>query len=100
VCAKGLVYIPNAFTPNNDRRNDVFYVKGRGIRAIKLMQVFNRWGEVVYETANVNIEDPTKGWDGNYKGRQAESAAYIYNIELICDTGEVFSRKGTITLIR
>ncbi|MBX3258057.1 MAG: PKD domain-containing protein [Chitinophagaceae bacterium] len=100
VCAQGLVYIPNAFTPNRDNRNDIFYVKGKGIRAIKSMRVFNRWGEVVFETANVNIEDPAKGWDGSYKGREAESAAYIYYIELICDTGEIFSRKGTVTLIR
>ncbi|MBX2925806.1 MAG: PKD domain-containing protein [Chitinophagaceae bacterium] len=100
VCAKGLVYIPNAFTPNNDRHNDIFYVKGKGIRAIKSMRVFNRWGEVVFEAANINIEDPAKGWDGTHKGREAESAAYMYYIELICDTGEIFSRKGTITLIR
>lgn len=100
VCAKGFVYIPNAFTPNNDKKNDVFYVKGRGIRSVKSMRVFNRWGEVVFETANVEIDDITKGWNGMYKGREAESAAYVYFIELICDTGEIFSRKGTVTLIR
>ncbi len=100
VCAKGLVYIPNAFTPNHDRLNDVFYVKGRGIRSIKSMRVFNRWGQVVFETAGVEINDISKGWDGTYKGRDAESATYVYYIELICDTGEVFARKGTITLIR
>lgn len=100
VCEKSFVYIPNAFTPNNDHRNDVFYVKGKGIRAIKSMRVFNRWGEVVFETVNVNIEDSQKGWDGSYKGRPAETAAYIYAVELICDTGEIFIRKGTVTLIR
>lgn len=100
VCAQGLVYIPNAFSPNNDRLNDVFYVKGRGIRSIKSMRVFNRWGELVFETANAEIDDITKGWDGRHKGKDAESATYVYYVELICDTGEIFTRKGTVTLIR
>lgn len=100
VCAKSLVYIPNAFTPNNDQKNDVFYVKGRGIRAIKSMRIFNRWGQVVFETANVEIDDASKGWDGKFKGYDAEPAAYIYFVELICDTGEIFGNKGTVTLIR
>ncbi|MBS1748592.1 MAG: PKD domain-containing protein [Bacteroidetes bacterium] len=100
ICAQGRVYIPNAFTPNGDRQNDIFYVKGKGIRSIKSMRVFNRWGEVVFQTFNCNIEDASKGWDGMYKDRMAEGATYVYYIEFICDTGEIFTRKGTITLIR
>lgn len=100
ICAQTRVYIPNAFTPDGDRRNDIFYVKGKGIRSIKSMRVYNRWGQVVYETFNANIEDPLRGWDGNYNGRQGEGAVYVYYIEFICDTGEVFAKKGTITLIR
>ncbi len=100
ICAQGRVFIPNAFTPNGDHLNDVFYVKGRGIRSIKSMRVYNRWGEVVFQTFNSNIEDATRGWNGMYKDRMAEGATYVYYIEFICDTGEIFSRKGTITLIR
>lgn len=100
ICAQGRVYIPNAFTPNGDRQNDIFYVKGKGIRSIKSMRVYNRWGEVVFQTFNSNIEDATRGWNGMYKDRMADGATYVYYIEFICDTGEMFSRKGTITLIR
>ncbi|MGN6435092.1 MAG: PKD domain-containing protein [Agriterribacter sp.] len=102
ICEKGYVYIPNAFSPNDDRRNDIFCVMGRGIQAIKSMRVFNRWGEVVYEAANmsVSMNHSHNGWDGYYKGKKAEMGTYIYYIELICDTGELFSRKGTVTLIR
>jgi gliding motility-associated-like protein len=100
ICAQGRVYIPNAFTPDGDHRNDIFYVKGRGIRSIKSMRVYNRWGEVVFQTFNCNIEDATKGWNGMYKDRMAESATYVYYIEFICDTGEIFTKKGAITLIR
>ena len=100
ICAQGRVYIPNAFTPDGDHRNDIFYVKGKGIRSIKSMRVYNRWGEVVFQTFNCNIEDATKGWNGMYKNRMAESATYVYYIEFICDTGEIFTKKGAITLIR
>jgi len=100
ICAQGRVYIPNAFTPDGDRLNDIFYVKGKGIRSIKSMRVYNRWGQVVFETLNANIEDPARGWDGTYQGKMAEGAVYVYYIEFVCDTGELFARKGTITLIR
>lgn len=100
ICAQSRVYIPNAFTPDGDRLNDIFYVKGKGIRSIKSMRVYNRWGQVVYETFNANIEEPLRGWNGTYNGKMAEGAVYVYYIEFVCDTGELFARKGTITLIR
>lgn len=68
------IYIPNAFTPNGDGMNDVFGVKGEGIRNFHLY-VYDRWGEVVFETTN-----PKQQWDGNYAGNPVEQGVYVYQV--------------------
>ena len=100
-CGKGQLYIPNAFTPNNDGLNDRFYIKGYGIAKIKRMLIFNRYGQTVFEKQNVPINDASQGWDGTNKGVPAgETAAYVYVLEVICKDGQEFSYKGTVMLVR
>lgn len=78
VCAKGKVFIPNAFTTNGDKINDIFYVKGKGVRSIKSMRVFNQREKFCIEVTNCNIEDPSKRWDGHIKtDLQKSLPAYI-----------------------
>ena len=100
VCAQDRVYIPDAFTPNNDGKNDVFYIKGKGIKMIRSMRIFSRWGEKVFEKSAINVDDRSAGWDGIYKGAPAPIGTYVYFAELVCDTGEVFPVKGSLVLIR
>ena len=100
ICDEGRVYIPNSFTPNNDGNNDIFYIKGKGIRIIKYLRIFNRWGDMMFEHTNFNIDDQSAGWDGSFKGRPVESGTYIYLTEMVCDSGETFPLKGTLILIR
>lgn len=100
ICDNSRVYISNGFTPNGDGKNDVFYIKGKGIRTIKYLRIFNRWGELIFERANFNIDDRSAGWDGSFKGRLVEAGTYVYLTELVCDSGEVFPIKGTLTIIR
>lgn len=99
-CDEGRVYVPSAFTPDNNGKNDVFYIKGKGVRIIKSFQVFGRWGEIVFEKKNINIDDRSSAWDGNYKGQPAPAGTYVYVAELICDTGQPFVVKGTVVLVR
>jgi gliding motility-associated-like protein len=99
-CDEGKVYVPSAFTPDNNGKNDVFYIKGKGVRIIKSFQVFGRWGEIVFEKKNINIDDRSSAWDGNYKGQPAPTGTYVYVAELICDTGQPFVVKGTVVLVR
>lgn len=66
------IYIPNAFTPNGDGMNDLFGVKGEGIRDYHLY-IYNRWGEMIWETTN-----PHHQWDGKYQGQMAETGVYVY----------------------
>ena len=56
-------YVPTAFTPNGDGLNDIFRPTAVGIASMEYFRVFNRYGELVYETSDI-----TKGWDGTYKG--------------------------------
>jgi len=100
-CGKGQLYIPNAFSPNNDGLNDRFYIKGFGIARIKRMLIFNRYGQTVFEKQNVPVNDAAQGWDGTNKGVPAgETAAYVYVLEVVCKDGQEFSYKGTVMLVR
>jgi gliding motility-associated-like protein len=100
VCVNNTVFIPTGFTPNGDQLNDIFYPMGRGIKSVKHFIVFNRYGEKIFERQNFNINDKSAGWNGKYKGYDEPAGAYVYMIELECDTGELFTLKGTVTLIR
>lgn len=87
--------IPTAFSPNGDGENDVFHVLNKNLAQVDL-QVFNRWGEKVYETT-----DWTVGWDGTYKGMKQEVGVYIWECSYRF-TGETTLKtaKGNVTLIR
>jgi gliding motility-associated-like protein len=100
VCLAGNLFMPNTFSPNDDGMNDVFYPRGKGIHGIKMFRVFNRWGELVFERANIQANDISKGWDGTYKGKLASQDVYVYTIDVICENNEIFSFKGNIALIR
>jgi gliding motility-associated-like protein len=91
------VYIPNTFTPNDDGVNDVFNVKGLGLKKEGyLMEIFDRWGTLVYVTRDLD-----KGWDGTIKGVKAADGVYIYSVKVIGGEG-VGKRefKGHVTLMK
>jgi gliding motility-associated-like protein len=88
------MYIPNAFSPNNDGHNDVLYLKGHCLQIFTFM-IFNRWGEKVFETTDQKI-----GWDGFYKGSELNTGIYVYRVEGRNYDGKGYSAKGNITLIR
>ena len=90
-------FIPKAFTPNGDGRNDEFRIKYRGDIRIIEFAIYNRFGEKVFLA-----EYTERGWDGSYKGAQAEVGTYYYYIRLICGNlhDKVLEFKGDVTLIR
>lgn len=91
---KGLIGVPNAFSPNGDGINDVVKVEGRGIVEL-VFRIYNRWGEKVFETTDKNI-----GWDGIYKGTLQEMEVYTYAVEATLINGQHVPLKGNITLLR
>jgi gliding motility-associated-like protein len=99
ICKNANVFIPNTFSPNGDGSNDVFYPRGKGLNRVKLLRVFNRWGEVVFENREFPVNDPGTGWNGIYKGRKAQPDVYVYQAELYCDNGDIIRINGNIALI-
>ncbi|MDO8365851.1 MAG: gliding motility-associated C-terminal domain-containing protein [Saprospiraceae bacterium] len=94
-CVSPFVFIPKAFTPNHDQKNDIFKVNADGMTALKLI-IWNRWGEIVYETNDPN--DP--GWDGTYKGKELTPDSYAWYVWLTCGNGDIFESKGNVTLLK
>ena len=89
------IYVPNAFTPNNDGLNDVLKAFPVGIKEFRFFRIYNRWGQEIFST-----KDPSKGWDGKVRGTEQSTGTYIWIAEAIDFTGKILSKKGTVTIIR
>ncbi len=100
LCKNANVFVPNTFSPNNDGSNDVFYPRGTGIDRAKILRIFNRWGEIIFERYDFPVNIASNGWDGTWKGKKANADVYIYQLEVYCQNGELISSTGNITLIR
>ncbi len=87
------IYIPEAFSPNDDNHNDLFRPKGSFVLDYNI-KIFNRWGEKIFES-----NDRQKAWDGKYKGEEAPTGIYQYQV-IVQGTEDVISKSGTVTLIR
>lgn len=88
-------FIPNAFTPDGDGVNDTFFGKGTHIAEYNML-IFDRWGEMVFSTENIN-----QGWDGLYRGAtEPKIDVYVYKIKLKDDMGEFHYYDGHVTIVR
>ena len=95
------VFIPNAFSPNNDGHNDRLTIfAGEDVVKIKTFNIFNRWGELVYEVYNFPPNDLTFGWEGKYRSKEMNSAVFAYVVEVEFIDGEVKLFTGDISLLR
>jgi gliding motility-associated-like protein len=93
--------LPNAFTPNGDGRNDVFYVLGGPEGSvIKGFNIYDRWGQEVFRAHDGMPGDPAFGWDGRYGGKPAPSGVYVYEVVMSRPGGKVQVYKGTVVLVR
>jgi gliding motility-associated-like protein len=86
--------LPNAFSPNGDGVNDVFYVRGGPFGTIDL-KVYNGWGELIFETT-----DPVFGWDGTHDGTPEINGVYVYSVIATTTDGRTHDYTGKVTLIR
>jgi gliding motility-associated-like protein len=94
------VLVPTGFTPGGDGVNDLLTVHGKSGTMIRVFQVFDRWGELLYEQFDIPINDLTMGWDGTFKTRDMSAGVYVWYLEAQYDDGMVESFKGETTLIR
>jgi len=89
------VFIPTAFTPNNDGRNDILRPIAVGMKSLQYFQVYNRWGQLLF-----NTQTNGQGWDGRINGQLQSSNTYVWIVKAIDFSGAVYFKKGTVTLIR
>jgi gliding motility-associated-like protein len=95
------VYVPTAFSPNGDAVNDIFYIIGsKGVRIIKEILIYNRWGELIFRDENFQTGDPSHGWDGTYRGKNLMPDSFTYKIIAEMKNGEVNDFTGAFTLLR
>jgi gliding motility-associated-like protein len=92
---QNIVAVPNAFAPGSGA-NSKFMLIQRGVVTLNYFRIFDRWGNMVYESTNIN-----DGWDGTYKGVNQPFGVYVYEFEALSSvTGQLFHQQGNVTLIR
>lgn len=91
----GELFVPNAFSPNNDNANDRLCIYGSQCIEQMTLVIYDRWGEKVFETT-----DPSQCWDGTYRGELMNTAVFVYYLEAVLVNGNVLEKKGNITLLR
>lgn len=89
----GDLFVPKAFSPNNDGQNEVLYVYGKCIKDLEFA-IYDRWGEKVFFTTN-----PASGWDGTFRGNKLDAAVFVYYLKANVN-GEEVSKHGNITLVK
>lgn len=87
--------VPSAFSPNNDGVNDVIYAKGWGLKELIAFKIYNRFGELVFESTDFSV-----GWNGIYKGKEQNIETYVYTVEALTFGDKVLTKTGNISLLR
>lgn len=92
-CAE--IFIPSAFSPNNDGSNELECVFGNNCTQTFRFAIYDRWGNEVFET-----DKPEICWDGTYKGKALDPAVFVYYLQAVLSNGKTLNNKGNISLIR
>jgi len=93
-CLEG-IFVPNAFTPNKDGKNDIFRPLLFGVVSNMRFVIYNKWGQKVYETSKLY-----EGWDGKVSGQDAKTDVFVWTCEYQFEGQEKKFAKGTVILIR
>ncbi len=89
------VFVPNAFTPNNDGLNDIIKPYLVGIKTLDYFTIYNRWGQKVFSTNQMG-----NGWDGYLNGKIIDNSEYAWVLKAVDITGKVYNLKGTFILLK
>lgn len=94
------VQVPTGFSPNGDGNNELLSVHGKAGTLIKSMRVFDRWGELLFEDADMPINDTARGWDGTFRSKEMPGGIYVWYIEVLYPDGMKDFYKGETMLLR
>lgn len=90
------IIVPNAFTPNNDGKNDRLFPMAIGVKEISQFMIFDRWGKMIYKSSGIN----SSGWDGRSNGKSLDPGTYVWIAVGLLDSGEKITRKGSFLLLK
>ena len=94
-------FIPSVFSPNGDGNNDFFNIfSDSSIEEIEVLEVYSRWGELVYRGEHIKPGSSQEGWDGTFKGQPLAPGVFIYRANIRSRVGLLFEEAGDVTLIR
>jgi gliding motility-associated-like protein len=101
-CDENLIGLPQAFSPNGDGLNDIYYVRSTALELILNYRIYNQWGEEIFNAGNnFSPNDINTGWDGTYNGQPVNEGVYIYQVTASCPNGgNTILKKGNFMLIR
>jgi gliding motility-associated-like protein len=94
------VYVPTAFSPNNNFTNDRLFIQGDANVQVTYFRVYDRWGELVFESRDHAVNDPDVGWDGYFKGQLMDIGTFGWVTEVVFPDGKVEVFKGNVVLVR
>ncbi len=95
------VYVPNIFSPNGDGYNDVLTISAsEGVEQITSFEIFDRWGNLVFEVKNITPGSSTINWDGRFQGEDMNSGVFTYLMKVENADGTSDTKYGDITLLR
>ena len=101
VVRKRDVYVPNVFSPNGDGLNDIFTLfTDSDVKEITLLEIYTRWGDLVFRKKNYQPNVPTEGWDGKFAGEEVNPGVYVYRIEILYGDGLMDQLAGDVTVIK
>ena len=89
------VFVPSAFTPNNDGKNDLLRPVAAGIKSFDHFSIYNRWGRLVFTT-----RQQPQGWDGTINGVPQGTGTFIWSVTAVDYLGHAYNRQGTVILLR
>jgi gliding motility-associated-like protein len=89
------IFIPTAFSPNRDGLNEIFKPEGMSYVNEYKLEIFNRWGELLFKTNDIN-----QGWDGTYLGQPVFEGVYVYKISIMDMFQQRINKEGMFTLLK
>jgi gliding motility-associated-like protein len=94
-CSYSHFEVPNIISPNGDGANDFFKIKYEGVADVSLLRIYNRWGELIFETKDIETL-----WDGTFRGEKLNPGVFVYYFEGHCLDNKLFTKTGNITLLK
>ncbi len=95
------IYVPNAFTPDDDNVNDFFTVyANQQISSIKNMKIFDRWGNLIFAAENLTPNSDVGFWDGTFKGKKVNPGVFVYSFTALMLNGSEKQYSGDVTIIK